>query len=95
MSTINISLPKEQVSLIDKLVSTYGFANRSEFVRSLLRLVHFEPELISKAATFPFASPKEKSVEKIVADFKKTQKYSPSFIKDLQEGLEESEYFNK
>ncbi|PIV00683.1 hypothetical protein COS54_02470 [Candidatus Shapirobacteria bacterium CG03_land_8_20_14_0_80_39_12] len=95
MSTINISLPKEQVSLIDKLVSSYGFANRSEFVRSLLRVVHFEPELISKAATFPFVSPKEKSVDKIVADFKKTKKYSSSFIKDLKEGLSQSEFFNK
>jgi len=95
MSTINISLPKEQVSLIDKLVHSYGFANRSEFIRSLLRTVHLEPELISKAATFPFVSPKEKSVEKIVADFKKTKKYSSSFIKDLQEGLEVSEYFKK
>lgn len=95
MSTINISLPKEQVSLIDKLVINYGFANRSEFVRSLLRVAHLEPELISKAATFPFAFPKEKSVEKIVADFEKTQKYSSSFIDDLREGLAESEYFNK
>ena len=95
MSTINISLPKEQVGLIDKLVSNYGFANRSEFVRSLLRLVHFEPELINKAAVFPFVSPKEKSVAKIVADFEKTQKYSPDFIKDLKEGLSQSEFFNK
>ena len=95
MSTINISLPKEQVNSIDKLVSSYGFANRSEFIRSLLRIVHLEPELVSRAATFPFISPKEKSVEKIVADFKKTKKYSSSFIKDLQEGLEASEYFEK
>ena len=95
MSTINISLPKEQVNLIDNLVSAYGFANRSEFVRSLLRLIHFEPELISKAATFPFVSPKEKSIDKIIADFEKTGKYSASLIKDLREGLEASEYFEQ
>jgi len=95
MSTINISLPKEQVNLIDQLVSAYGFANRSEFVRSLLRLIHFEPELITRAATFPFVSPTEKSVDKIVADFEKTQKYSSSFIRDLREGLEASEYFEE
>jgi len=95
MSTINISLPKEQVSLIDKLVSNYGFANRSEFIRSLLRLIHFEPELIGKAATFPFVFPKEKSVDKIVTDFEKTKKYSSDFIRDLREGLETSEYFEK
>jgi len=95
MSTINISLPKEQISLIDRLVSSYGFANRSEVVRSLLRLIHFEPELINKAATFPFVSPKEKSVEKIVADFEKTKKYSASFLQDLREGLETSNFFEK
>jgi len=95
MSTINISLPQEQVGLIDKLVSSYGFANRSEFIRSLLRLVHFKPGLIQEAAIFPFASPKEQSLEKIIADFKKTKKYSPDFIKDLKEGLKSSNYFKK
>jgi len=95
MSTINISLPQEQVGLIDKLVSSYGFANRSEFIRSLLRLVHFKPGLIQEAATFPFVSPKEQSLEKIIADFKKTKKYSPDFIKDLKEGLKSSNYFKK
>ena len=95
MSTINISLPQEQVGLIDKLVSSYGFANRSEFIRSLLRLVHFKPGLIQDAAIFPFASPKEQSLEKIIADFKKTKKYSPDFIKDLKEGLKSSNYFKK
>ncbi|PIU34619.1 hypothetical protein COT03_02110, partial [Candidatus Shapirobacteria bacterium CG07_land_8_20_14_0_80_39_18] len=93
--TINISLPQEQVGLIDKLVSSYGFANRSEFIRSLLRLVHFKPGLIQEAAIFPFASPKEQSLEKIIADFKKTKKYSPDFIKDLKEGLKSSNYFKK
>ena len=48
-----------------------------------------------RAAVFPFVSPKEKSVEKIVADFKKTQKYSPDFIKGLKEGLYSSRYFKK
>ena len=95
MSTINISLPQEQVGLIDKLVSSYGFANRSEFIRSLLRLVHFKPGLIQEAAIFPFASPKEQSLEKIIADFKKTKKYSPDFIKDLKKGLKSSNYFKK
>jgi len=95
MSTINISLPQEQVGLIDKLVSSYGFANRSEFIRSLLRLVHFKPGLIQEAAIFPFASPKEQSLEKIIADFKKTKKYSPDFIKDLEKGLQSSNSFKK
>ena len=95
MSTINISLPGEQVILIDKLVSIYGFANRSEFVRSLLRLITHKPELIESAATFPFVSPKEKSIKKILADFQMSKKYSPAFLKDLKEGLESSDFFEK
>lgn len=95
MSTINVSLPSEQVNLVDKLVSSYGFANRSEFIRSLLRLISRNPQLVESAATFPFISPKEKSVEKIMNGFKKTKKYSPEFLADLKDGLESSDFFNK
>ncbi|MEK7111021.1 MAG: ribbon-helix-helix domain-containing protein, partial [Patescibacteria group bacterium] len=66
MSTINISLPYEQVSFVDKLVADYGFANRSEFVRSLLRLITHKPELVETASTFPFITPQERSVKKIM-----------------------------
>lgn len=93
MSTVNISLPAKQLTLIDKLVSVYGFANRSEFVRSLIRLISSRPELVQKAATFPFAVPKEKSVKKIVAGFAKTKKYSSAFLQDLEDGLKTSSYF--
>ena len=93
MSTINISLPYEQVSFVDKLVADYGFANRSEFVRSLLRLITHKPELVETASTFPFITPQERSVKKIMGDFRKTKKYSPAFLKDLETGLAESSYF--
>lgn len=93
MSTINISLPYEQVSFVDKLVADYGFANRSEFIRSLLRLITHKPELVETASTFPFITPQERSVKKIIDGFHKTKKYSPAFIKDLQIGLSESNYF--
>ena len=95
MSTVNISLPKEQVTLLDSLVANYGFANRSELVRSLLRLYTNKPELIEKASTYPFNPPSEKSAKKIIAGFSKTKKYSKEFLKDLEEGLKSSSYFNK
>lgn len=95
MSTVNISLPSEQVSLVDRFVSLYGFASRSEFMRSLIRLIKQKPELVEKAATFPFATPTEKSVKKIIAGFKKTKKYSAAFLKDLEEGLKSSDYFTE
>jgi hypothetical protein len=95
MSTINISLPHEQIRLVDRFVTSYGFANRSEFIRSLLRLFIHKPGLIETASTFPFIAPREKSAEKIIAGFKETGKYSKAFLKDLKEGLESSDYFIK
>jgi len=93
MSAINISLPYEQVGLVDQLVVNYGFANRSEFVRSLLRLVTHRPELVETASVFPFVAPKHNSVKKIMTGFRKTKKYPAAFLKDLKIGLSESDYF--
>lgn len=95
MSTVNLSLPAEQVGFIDQLVLRYKFANRSEFVRSLIRLVWHEPQLIEQASTFPFLSPRTRSVNAIISDFQKTNKYSKAFLKDLEDGLKSSRYFNQ
>lgn len=95
MSTINISLPAEQVNFIDSLTQQYGFANRSEFIRSLIRLIKHQPAIMSQASTFPFVLPSTKSASAIMTDFKATKKYSPSFLRDLKEGLQESSYFDK
>jgi len=46
MSTVNISLPSSQANYIDQLVVKYGFANRSEFIRSIIRLVAYKPNLV-------------------------------------------------
>jgi len=93
MSTVNVSLPKEQLNLLDRFVSIYGYANRSEFVRSLLRFIARRPEILDRITTYPFVAPPVRSVKKIMKEFKKSGKYSPSFLKDLEEGLESSEYF--
>jgi len=93
MSTINISLPSEQVSMIDDFVKKFGFANRSEFVRSIIRVLIRKPELVETASTFPFISAKTKSIKSIVTAFKNNKKYSQSFLRDLKEGLEDSDYF--
>ena len=95
MSTVNISLPSQQVNIIDSFIQKYGFANRSEFFRSILRLVINKPDLIDKAATFPFVVSKEKSVKTIIGNFKKSKKYSNDFLKDLEAGLESSNYFTE
>ena len=93
MSTINISLPSDQVKFVDQLVDKFGFANRSEFIRSVIRLLRHKPEIITDVSTFPFVTTKERSVKNIVAGFARTEKYSKSFLKDLKEGLLDSNYF--
>lgn len=93
MSTINISLPQEQVGLVDLFVKRYGFANRSEFVRSLIRLVKNKPEVGSEAAVYPFTAPTSRSINTILTDFKKSGKYSSKFLRDLKNGLKKSDYF--
>lgn len=95
MSTVNISLPKEQLDLLDRFVSMYGYANRSEFVRSLLRFITRTPEVLEQVTTYPFVVPPQRSVKKIMGEFRKSKKYSPSFLKDLEDGLQGSEYFIK
>lgn len=37
MKTINISLTPEQAKYVDKAAKVHGFANRSEFIRAVLR----------------------------------------------------------
>ncbi|MBU1326803.1 ribbon-helix-helix domain-containing protein [Patescibacteria group bacterium] len=94
MSTINISLPAEQVIFIDRLVTRYGFANRSEFIRGLVRLIRHKPAIIQETATFPFfPAPPNQSVNAIMTDFRNTKKYSKAFLKDLEAGLKQSSYF--
>lgn len=93
MSTINISLPQTQVDFIDKMAANFSFANRSEFIRSLLRLVAHQPTLAEKASFFPFTSPAERSTKKIMDEFAGSKKYSKAFLKDLKEGLANSDYF--
>ena len=95
MSTVNISLPEEQLNFIDKIVNRYRFANRSEFIRAIIRLLAFKPDILSETAIFPFRTPAEKSAGKIMADFKKSGKYSSSFLKDLEDGLKSSDFFTK
>jgi hypothetical protein len=95
MSTINISLPPENVRMIDTFITRYGFANRSELFRSLIRLISYSPALLADAATFPFAAPQTRSTSTILKKFEQTKKYSKSFLRDLKRGLSESSYFTK
>ena len=95
MSTINISLPTDHVKAIDAFIDRYGFANRSEFIRSLIRLVRYQPTLLRDAATFPFITPQIRAKNVILKEFAQTKKYSNALLKDMKIGLDESSYFAK
>ena len=49
MNTVNISLTPTQVQFVDDFTRQYQFANRSEFFRTILRVVYRRPEIIEYA----------------------------------------------
>lgn len=93
MNTLNVSLTADQVSWIDNVTKKLGFANRSEFIRSIIRFLANREDLLSQAQIFPFISPSTKNKKQILGDFKQTKKYSNEFLKDLEKGLSRSDYF--
>jgi hypothetical protein len=95
MTTVNISITNDQADFINQISAKYKFGNRSELFRSLLRLVQYQPELISRMATFPFQIPSTQSRSNVLKNFKDAGLYSPEFLKDLENGLKDSQYFKK
>jgi len=93
MTTINISLPNTQAELVDSLVLRYNFANRSEFFRALLRKIAIDTGLLHETVVYPFISPKTRSKKQVMKAFTKNGRYSKSFLTDLEEGLDDSSYF--
>ena len=71
MSTMNISLPADQINFIDSLVVDFGYANRSELILLHCRFIKREPKVIT-LLSFPLKSPPISSRSKIIADFKAT-----------------------
>jgi hypothetical protein len=96
MAMMNVSLPEKQIQDVDLMVERYGYANRSEFVRSALRFVLKNKVVSDEMTDFPFlvANPFDKPDE-VVEDFRETGKYSEAFLKDLEDGLKRSKSLNK
>jgi metal-responsive CopG/Arc/MetJ family transcriptional regulator len=95
MKNVNINLTTTQAKLVDQTTKDYGFANRSEFFRAVLRYVfQTEPEVLKKLDTLPFIHPPTKDVDEIIKGFKATKKYNKHFLKNLEDGLRKSDYFN-
>lgn len=96
MRTINVNLTTEQAKKVDKTAKERGFANRSEFFRAVLRYV-FSPsaKILERLDSFVFEEPLSRDKKKIIAEFRKTGRYSDEFIESLAKGLEKSNYFNQ
>jgi len=95
MTTVNISITDQQNEFINQITSEFGFDNRSEFFRNLIRLIQFKPDLISQVSTFPFQSPPTRSRSQALSSLKETGKYSSEFLKDIEKGLKNSRFFNQ
>lgn len=93
MTTVNISVTDDQLKWIDKTSDKLGFANRSEFVRGLLRYAANKEEVLSEVQICPFEAAEPDSIENVVKEFTKTGKYSKAFLKDLEKGLKRSDLY--
>ncbi|MFH1712644.1 MAG: ribbon-helix-helix domain-containing protein [Candidatus Jacksonbacteria bacterium] len=91
MQTLNISVTKNQFNLVNQLMAEWGFANRSEFFRALLRAL-VKPEIFS--TPIHFQAPPIRSAGKVMDGFRKTGKYNQKFLDSLEKGLTKSAYFN-
>jgi Arc/MetJ-type ribon-helix-helix transcriptional regulator len=95
MSTMNISLPADQISFIDDLVIQLGYANRSELMRSIVRLIKKEPKVLEPLSSLTLNPPSTKNGDEIMTSFRATGLYSEEFLKDLEDGINNSDYFTK
>lgn len=92
MQTLNISVTKEQAKAVDRLIKEQGFANRSEFFRTLVRSVQRQSIPLDD---FVFEEPPPRDAASVINDFRASGRYSEKFLKSLESGLRKSSYFSK
>ena len=96
MKNVNINLTTIQAKQVDRTTKDYGFANRSEFFRAVLRYIFSSPpETLEQVSTLNFRPPPIKDIDKIMKDFRGIGKYNEKFLKSLEQGLRKSHYFNE
>lgn len=93
MDTLNISLPKKLSLKIDKIVEKEGYASKSEFFRTLLRLYLQLVEIENKPAQPFFVTFKKRPLSKIKKELEKTGLYKKEFIKSVTAGLKKSSVY--
>ena len=93
MKTLNISLPTKLSFKVDELVEEGGYASRSEFFRTLLRL-YLQLTEIKLASSMPFFVPfKKQPLSKVKKELKQTGLYKKEFIESVISGLSKSSLY--
>jgi len=97
MQTINVSLPKKMSINVEKVIRKEGYASKSDFFRTLIRLYFYLKEdalseVSNKKESF-FLPFEKKPIAKIKQDFRKTGKYSEKFIQSVISGLKKSSVY--
>jgi len=91
MYTVNISLPKSLYQKVDQLIKDEGYASRSEFFRTLIRVYTALKGEKRELIEFQY-----KPLSEIKNAMKSTNKYNQSFVNDVVAGLKKSSlYENK
>lgn len=91
MQTLNISLPKKLSLKVDELVEEEGYASRSEFFRTLLRLYL---QLADTKITSPYLVPfKKRPLAKVKEELESSGLYKKEFIKSVISGLAKSSLY--
>ena len=68
MRTINISVTENQQEFVDSLVARLGFANRSEFFRTVIRRIKVNPEVIDEPKIIKLSPVASKRYDKMIED---------------------------
>ena len=89
MRTINISVTEEQRNFVDQMVGKLGFANRSEFFRTIVRMIKANPKVIEEPRVVQLSPSAIKRYNKIIDDIEsgKEPVYEAHDVKDLLDHL--------
>lgn len=91
METVNISLPKNLSSKVEAIITQEGYASKSEFFRTLIRLYL---QLTATASTTPFLLPfKKRPLSQIETELKNTGFYKKEFVDSVVTGLTKSSLY--
>jgi len=88
MYTINISLPKQLYQKVDTIIKEEGFASRSEFFRTLIRVYS-----VLKGKNLELMEFSPRPLSEIEMEMEKTGKYNSDFIKSVVSGLKKSSLY--